>query len=175
MESTMLEKSRAHSQRLAYTFMDSPVGRLMLAGDEKALWLLSFANGHNPVQPGDLWQLSESPFQETKRQLMAYFNGELRDFTIPVRLVGTEFQRAVWNTLPSIPYGSTWSYGELARSIGKPEAVRAVGGANHANPIAIIIPCHRVIGSNGKLVGYGGGLDIKDRLLAFERGELITW
>jgi methylated-DNA-[protein]-cysteine S-methyltransferase len=165
--------TRAHAKPLAYTFTDSPVGRLLLAGDEQGLWLLSFAGKDRPAAPADCWEASQEPFMEAKRQLAAYFNRELRRFTVPVHLIGTEFQLCVWNTLPSIPYGSTWSYGELARRIGRPAAVRAVGGANHANPIAIIIPCHRVIGSDGKLVGYGGGLPIKNRLLALERGDLF--
>jgi methylated-DNA-[protein]-cysteine S-methyltransferase len=161
----------ARAQRLAYTFADSPVGRLLLAGDERGLWLLSFAGRGGRVP--DRWEASDGPFREAKRQLEAYFNRELRRFTVPVHLVGTEFQRAVWNALPTIPYGSTWSYGELARRIGRPAAVRAVGGANHANPVAIIIPCHRVIGSDGGLTGYGGGLPAKDRLLSLERGDLF--
>jgi methylated-DNA-[protein]-cysteine S-methyltransferase len=173
METTLTVKTGAYAQHLAYTFMDSPVGRLLLAGDEHGLWLLSFAGTERPVTPADGWEASGNPFLEAKRQLVAYFNGELRRFTVPVHLVGTEFQVAVWNMLRTIPYGSTWSYGELARRLGRPAAVRAVGGANHANPIAIIIPCHRVVGFNGKLVGYGGGLPIKSRLLALERGDLF--
>ena len=173
MEAALSMKAGPYAQHLAYTFMDSPVGRLLLAGDEHGLWLLSFAGKDRPVAPADCWEPSDAVFVEARRQLSAYFGGELRRFTVPVHLVGTEFQLACWNTLPSIPYGSTWSYGELARRIGRPAAVRAVGGANHANPAAIIIPCHRVIGSNGKLVGYGGGLPIKNKLLALERGDLF--
>ena len=162
------------TENLAYTLVDSPVGRLLLAGDERGLWLLSFVGKSVEVQPSVMWKTSESPFQEVKRQLAAYFARELRRFEVPLHLVGTEFQLAVWNALTLIPYGTTLSYGQLAHAIGKPAAVRAVGGANHANPVAIIVPCHRVIGSNGKLVGYGGGLEVKDRLLALERAELIT-
>jgi len=173
METTFLRKSSAAAERLAYMFMDSPVGRLLLVGDERGLWLLSFADKHGDPQLSEAWQRSESPFQEAVRQLDAYFGRELRSFTIAVHLVGTEFQLAVWNALRSIPYGRTTTYGELARSLGKPAAVRAVGGANHANPVAIVIPCHRVIGSTGKLVGYGGGLDTKEKLLALERGDLF--
>ena len=165
--------TRAFTQRLAYTFVDSPVGRLMLAGDESGLWLLSFAGEDRLVPLSDQWEASDDPFPEAKRQLEAYFNGDLRRFSVPVHLVGTEFQRAVWDALQTIPYGSTWSYAELARRVGRPAAVRAVGGANHANPIAIIIPCHRVIGSDGKLTGYGGGLPTKGRLLALERGDVF--
>jgi len=167
METTVVHTS------LAYTFMDSPVGRLLLAGDESGLWMLSFAREPGVPRLGDAWHASTSLFQESIRQLEAYFGRELRSFTVPLHLVGTEFQLSVWNALRSIPYGRTTTYGELARSLGKPEAIRAVGGANHANPVAIIVPCHRVIGSTGKLVGYGGGLETKQKLLALERGDLF--
>jgi methylated-DNA-[protein]-cysteine S-methyltransferase len=108
---------------------------------------------------------------EGARQLTAYFKGALRQFTVAVAPHGTEFQRGVWSELQRIPYGETLSYGELARRIGKPNAVRAVGLANGSNPVSIIIPCHRVIGSNGSLVGYGGGLATKQALLTLERGQ----
>ncbi len=165
----------AVDQRLGYTFMDSPVGRLLLAGDEQGLWILAFANERRQLRLGETWRRAESPFREAVRQLTAYFSRDLRCFDLPLHLAGTGFQLRVWNVLRSIPYGSTTSYGEVARRIDRPAAVRAVGGANHANPVAIVVPCHRVIGSTGKLVGYGGGLDIKEKLLAFERGELFPW
>ena len=164
---------RAASQPLAYAYWESPVGRLLFAGDERGLWLLAFARSGSEHRLGHAWRESREPFQEMTRQLDAYFHRELRQFDLPLHLEGTEFQLAVWNALRLIPYGSTASYGELARGIGRPGAVRAVGAANALNPIAIVIPCHRVIGSNGKLVGYGGGLAIKDRLLALERRELF--
>ena len=110
---------------------------------------------------------------EAVRQLRAYFAGHLRRFELPLDLVGTEFQRRVWLELTRIPYGETRSYQEMARAIGAPKAVRAVGAANGANPIAIVVPCHRVIGAGGKLVGYGGGLPLKRRLLSLERGGLF--
>jgi methylated-DNA-[protein]-cysteine S-methyltransferase len=106
---------------------------------------------------------------EAVRQLQAYFAGQLRDFELPLDLAGTEFQRRVWLELTRIPYGETRTYQEMARAIGSPKAVRAVGAANGANPVAIVVPCHRVIGANGKLVGYGGGLPLKRRLLTLER------
>ena len=165
----------AASEQLLYTTMKSPVGSLLLAADERGLRFLSFVRDDRPARIESSWRESDDAFMETKRQLDAYFRRELRAFTIPLHLVGTEFQRSVWNALLQIPYGSTTSYGELAFKIGRPSAVRAVGGANHANPIAIIVPCHRVIGSTGKLVGYGGGLYVKDRLLALERGELFSF
>jgi methylated-DNA-[protein]-cysteine S-methyltransferase len=110
---------------------------------------------------------------EAIRQLHAYFAGQLRRFELPLDLAGTEFQRRVWLELTRIPYGETRTYQEMARAIGSPKAVRAVGAANGANPVAIVVPCHRVIGANGKLVGYGGGLPLKRRLLGLERGGLF--
>ena len=110
---------------------------------------------------------------ETKRQLRAYFAGDLREFDLPLDIAGTAFQQRVWRALLRIPYGETRSYSEIARSIGAPSAVRAVGAANGANPIPIVVPCHRVIGAGGSLVGYGGGLPLKQRLLALERGSLF--
>ena len=175
MEIARQQALQAAGESLACTYWGSPAGRLLLAGDERGLWLLGYAGEGYPKQWGHRWRESEGPFREAIRQLDAYFHRELRAFDLKLHLEGTDFQLAVWYALQSIPYGSTVSYGELARRIGRPEAVRAVGGANHANPIAIIIPCHRVIGSNGKLVGYGGGLAIKDRLLALERGDLFPW
>jgi methylated-DNA-[protein]-cysteine S-methyltransferase len=116
----------------------------------------------------------ENPFlQEAARQLRAYFAGELRDFDLPLDLRGTDFQLQVWHQLQKIPYGETRSYAEVARVIERPKAVRAVGAANGANPISIVVPCHRVIGSSGKLVGYGGGLPLKKKLLGLESGTLF--
>jgi methylated-DNA-[protein]-cysteine S-methyltransferase len=111
--------------------------------------------------------------RESKRQLQSYFAGELRQFNLPLDLCGTDFQLRVWRQLLKIPYGETRSYSEIAQAIQSPAAVRAVGAANGANPISIVVPCHRVIGSSGKLVGYGGGLPMKKRLLALERGSLF--
>jgi len=164
----------ALQEKLAYTYVESPVGRLLLAGDERGLWVVSFAEGRGPVQPSETWREARGPLSEAARQLEAYFRRELRSFELALHPVGTEFQLSVWNALPSIPYGRTTSYAELARRVGRPAAVRAVGAANGANPIAIILPCHRVIGSSGKLVGYGGGLPNKVKLLALERGDLFT-
>jgi methylated-DNA-[protein]-cysteine S-methyltransferase len=110
---------------------------------------------------------------ETERQLRAYFSGGLRDFDLPLDMVGTDFQQRVWRELLKIPYGETRSYMQIASGIGSPTAVRAVGAANGANPVPIVVPCHRVIGSGGRLVGYGGGLPLKQRLLALERGSLF--
>jgi methylated-DNA-[protein]-cysteine S-methyltransferase len=109
------------------------------------------------------------PFVEAKRQLAAYFRGDLEEFDLPLAPAGTEFQRRVWQELARIPYGATISYGELARRVGNPKAARAVGLANGRNPVPIVVPCHRVIGSDGRLSGYGGGLGRKEALLALER------
>jgi len=118
--------------------------------------------------PDPDWVHSEQPFEEVKRQLAAYFDGSLQEFDLPLKPTGTEFQLAVLDELRRIPYGETRSYGEVARRIGRPKAVRAVGAANGRNPIPIVIPCHRVIGRNGALTGFGGGLDTKKALLRLE-------
>lgn len=157
---------------MSYTMMNSPVGPLLLAGDESGLRLVHFASGRRPKSPQRGWTDDSAPFKEVIRQLKAYFDGKLKDFELPLVLDGTEFQLLVWSNLQKIPYGETVSYGQLARRIGSPEAARAVGLANGSNPIPIIIPCHRVIGSNGDLTGFGGGLPVKKRLLALESRQL---
>jgi methylated-DNA-[protein]-cysteine S-methyltransferase len=152
--------------------IESPVGPLLLAADATGLRTIEFVNGRRPAAPDPTWQESPEALQEPIRQLRAYFAGELESFDLPLSPTGTKFQLDVWKRLCDIPYGETISYGELARRIGNPNASRAVGLANGSNPIPIIIPCHRVIGSNGKLTGYGGGLPIKEKLLALERRQL---
>lgn len=155
-----------------YTTVESPVGPLFLAGEERGLRCVSFAASRRAEKPRRDWVEDPKVFGETIRQLRAYFAGKLRQFDLPLLLDGTEFQVLVWQNLRKIPYGETLSYGELARRIGKADAVRAVGAANGANPIPIIVPCHRVIGSNGDLTGFGGGLPIKKKLLALESRQL---
>lgn len=152
-----------------YTHTASPVGRLLLAGDATALHRLAFVEGRRPVAPGAEWIEAPEPFRDALRQLAAYFAGELTAFDLPLAPAGTPFQLAVWQGLRAIPYGRTVSYGELARRIGAPRAVRAVGAANGQNPLAIVLPCHRVVGRDGRLTGYGGGLAVKDALLGLER------
>jgi methylated-DNA-[protein]-cysteine S-methyltransferase len=157
---------------MTYTSMESLIGPLLLAGDERGLSLVYFVNGRRPNSPPRNWVEDKKPFKEVVRQLQAYFEGKLKDFDLPLVLEGTEFQLLVWRNLQKIPYGETVSYGQLARRIGSPDAARAVGLANGSNPIPIIIPCHRVIGSSGDLTGFGGGLPIKKKLLALESRQL---
>jgi methylated-DNA-[protein]-cysteine S-methyltransferase len=157
---------------MSYTTMKSPIGPLLLAGDEGGLRLVHFATGRRPKSPQREWTEDKAPFKDVIRQLDAYFEGKLTDFDLPLVLDGTEFQLLVWNHLRKIPYGETVSYGQLARRIGSPAAARAVGLANGSNPIPIIVPCHRVIGSNGDLTGFGGGLPVKKKLLALESRQL---
>lgn len=156
-------------QNLYHHTMESPIGDLLLVGDADALHGVYFQDGkRGPRKPEPGWQPSEKPFREVQRQLKAYFAGKLRAFELPLAPAGTEFQLKVWHALRTIPYGKTWSYGELARRIRRPAASRAVGAANGQNPIPVIVPCHRVIGANGSLTGFGGGLPIKQKLLALE-------
>ena len=155
-----------------YTQIESPVGRLLLVADEAGLRQILFVNGRHPAHPDPSWKQDRAPHTQTIHQLQAYFAGDLENFDLQLAPEGTPFQLAVWHRLCDIPYGETISYGQLANQIGNPKASRAVGLANGSNPIPIVIPCHRVIGSNGKLTGYGGGLPIKEKLLALERRQL---
>jgi len=154
-----------------YTQIESPLGPLLLAADQAGLREIRFV-GRHPAQPESSWIEDRAPLTETIRQLEAYFAGDLENFNLQLAPEGTPFQLEVWQRLCDIPYGKTISYGELAGRIGNPKASRAVGLANGSNPIPIVIPCHRVIGSNGKLTGYGGGLPIKEKLLALEKRQL---
>ncbi|WP_435885842.1 methylated-DNA--[protein]-cysteine S-methyltransferase [Streptomyces lydicus] len=160
---------------LTHTVLDgTPMGALTLVAAGDALTGLYMTDQrHRPPQEsfGAPAGPAEEPFAETIAQLRAYFRGELTTFDLPLALRGTPFQRRVWAALRTIPYGRTMSYGELAARLGVPSAARAVGLANGRNPVGIIVPCHRVVGANGSLTGYGGGLDRKRRLLAFERTE----
>ncbi len=151
-----------------YCYLDTPIGELLLAGEEDALAMIGFPKGSMRREPEPEWIYNEKPLAEVSRQLREYFDGERREFDLPLRLGGTEFQVSVLEALQQIPYGETTSYGEIARRIGRPKAVRAVGAANGRNPIPIVVPCHRVIGSTGDLTGFGGGLDTKEALLRLE-------
>ena len=157
---------------MLYIHHDTPVGTLLLAGDGRALTEVHFANEGRRVEPEPGWQRDATPFREVCRQLDEYFAGARKVFALRLAPSGTPFQLAVLQELQRIPYGETRSYSEVARAIGRPSAQRAVGAANGRNPIPIIIPCHRVIGQSGKLVGFGGGLPVKRYLLDLEaRGQ----
>ncbi len=151
-----------------YHIIDSPICPILLAGDEEGLKNVLFLKGEKKIDiPAD-WVENKEFFIEIARQLEAYFSGKLKSFKIKISPEGTEFQKSVWKALCEIPYGETRTYKDIALSIGNPKAYRAVGLANNRNPIAIIVPCHRVIGSNGKLTGYACGLDVKEFLLKLE-------
>ena len=151
-----------------YCYFESPLGKLLLTGN-KLLESLHFPIGKTKVEPEKDWIYNEKIFLKAIDQLDAYFKGELTKFDIELNIQGTDFQKKVWKELVKIPYGETLSYGELAKRIGNPKASRAVGMANGKNPISIIVPCHRVIGKNGSLTGFGGGLDAKKTLLDLEK------
>ena len=154
---------------LAYGYLDSPVGPLLVAGDTDQLHCIRFPTEHRTNEPQAVWRRDDALFVETFAQLEAYFAGQLTHFDLPLHFAGTDFQNRVWSALCDIPFAETISYGTLASRIGKPTASRAVGGANGANPLPIVIPCHRVIGSNNSLTGFGGGVEIKRFLLAHEQ------
>lgn len=156
----------------SYTWYESPVGPLLLAGSGDGLAYVSFSSGKHGVAVDRDWREEPSLFTDVIEQLQEYFAGQRRIFRLALKPRGTEFQRAVWSELEKIPYGETISYKELAVRIGKPKAIRAVGAANGANPIPIIVPCHRVIGNDGSLTGFGGGLPLKKRLLELESRQL---
>ncbi len=148
--------------------IDTPIGTVLLAGDGERLTRIHFQSGPRPLRPRPQWIATARPFAHAVAQLNAYFAGWRTGFDLPLAPAGTEFQRRVWRALGGIAYGETISYGELARRVGNPRASRAVGLANGANPLPIVVPCHRVIGANGTLTGFGGGLPIKRALLALE-------
>lgn len=149
--------------------IDSPIGRLLIAADDDGIRAVEFPENRHPVKREGEWREGEHPLvDEAARQLGEYFAGERRGFDLPLAPRGTEFQRKVWLALRGIPFGQTWSYAQLAKSIDNMQAMRAVGAANGRNPIPIIVPCHRVIGANGTLTGFGGGLPTKKFLLRLE-------
>ena len=154
-----------------YRTIDSPIGRLTLAGQESCLTNLAMEDGAHPPSDCSHWVEDMAAFPDVVAQLATYFAGERTDFDVALCPAGTRFQRRVWDALAEIPYGETCSYGEIARRIGQPGAARAVGLANGRNPIAVIVPCHRVIGANGALTGYAGGIEVKRVLLDLEKGR----
>jgi len=159
-------------EHVYYRYAGSPLGSLLLAGNDAGLMWILLPRERVPHAPRPDWEYSEDLFIEASRQLDAYFEGRLTSFDLSLSPQGTPFQQSVWSELRAVPYGETVSYGEIARRIGAPKAVRAVGTANGKNPLPIVIPCHRVIGSDGKLTGYGGGLPMKEFLLALESATL---
>lgn len=151
------------------TLVDSPVGPLFLAADEAALRAIEFRDNRHPVKRDGEWiEGDNAVLRKAAQQLGEYFAAKRRDFDLPLSPHGTQFQRSVWKTLATIPYGETISYAELAQRVGKPSASRAVGAANGRNPLPIVLPCHRVIGADGSLTGFGGGLPTKQYLLKLE-------
>ena len=156
-----------------YDYLETDLaGVLLLAGDDSGLHHLNFVNGKHPINAQRSWQRDAARFEAVKSQLAAYFAGDRREFDIDLSPEGTPFQLKVWAALREIPYGQVVSYQWVADRIGNPAAVRAVGAANGRNPIAIIVPCHRVIGKDGSLTGYGGGLEVKQRLIGLEKGRV---
>jgi len=166
-ELTMNRKVRTPATKSCFAYYDSPIGLIEIGGTNEGITSLFFVEERR----SDV--TSNVVCAEGVRQISEYFEGSRKEFDLPILLTGTEFQQQVWQELRSIPFGQTVSYGDLARAIGKPSAVRAVGAANGDNPISIIVPCHRVIGSNGGLTGYGGGLPRKQWLLKHEGGLLL--
>ena len=154
---------------MKYKYIESPIGNLLLAGDGPGLKLIGFPSGKGRVTPGSDWIEDISCFPQAEKQLGEYFSGKRRVFELELEPKGTPFQIAVLDALVQIPYGETRSYKDIAIEIGRPKAMRAVGAANGRNPLPIVIPCHRVIGANGSLTGFGGGLEAKTFLLELER------
>lgn len=156
---------------ILYSHIESPLGRLLVVGDDQSLTGLYMPRHKGWRGPDDAWQQSDATFSLVRAQLAEYFAGERQQFDLPLKPKGTPFQQQVWQELVRIPFGSTITYAELARRVGKPSASRAVGNANGRNPISIIVPCHRVIGASGKLAGYAGGIEKKKWLLAWEQSS----
>jgi methylated-DNA-[protein]-cysteine S-methyltransferase len=162
---------------VGYTTIETPIGPLLIASTKKGLCFIQFGTGEHALLSLAAWSerqglaapfLDQARNQQAVLELEEYFAGKRKDFSMPLDLYGTPFQKAVWTALTRIPYGETRSYKDIALAIGSGKAVRAIGGANNRNPVPVIVPCHRVIGANGTLVGYGGGLPIKEHLLELE-------
>ena len=158
--------------RIWYTIMDSPFGPVCVAGAKAGLLRVDFQCGNRPVRPAAVWQEDSGLLRDAIRQLREYFRGQRQSFSLPLAPPGTPFQQRVWRELQRIPFGTTLTYRELARRLGMPHAARAVGHANGRNPLAIVVPCHRLIGSDGRLRGYVGGIALKRRLLQHEGVQL---
>ena len=157
-----------NANEIQFCYHESPIGPLLLSGMEDCLHALSFPVDGEATPADIAWRENPDSFADARRELDAYFEKKLERFTVSYLLRGSQFQLSVWRALSSIPYGSVVSYGEIAKRVGKPKGAQAVGMANHANPLPIIIPCHRVIGADGSMVGFGGGIDLKLWLLSHE-------
>lgn len=168
-----MDKKVISSKISHYTYMDTPIGLLLLAGCKDALRMISFPRGSQTRKPHPDWIADADMFASVKKELEEYFAGTRTEFTAPMVLEGTPFQEKVWEALCGVEYGRLASYGDIAKSLGKPGAARAVGGANNANPIPIIVPCHRIIGSDQSLTGFGGGLPTKQFLLDLEAKHAV--
>lgn len=151
-----------------FTYVESPIGKVFVAGDGESVCQVSFTTGHQVREPAVDWVRDTVPLRPAVQQLEEYFAGERRVFDLPLAMSGTDFQKRAWEVLMTIPYGEAWSYGRVAAALGTPGAARAVGRANATNHLPIIIPCHRVIGADGSLTGFGGGMPAKQWLLRFE-------
>ena len=162
----------APQTQLLYTRLPSPIGELLLVGDGSTLHRLHMLQAPRPTAINAVWRRQPRAFAESERQLKEYFAGRRTEFDLPLTMHGTPFQRSVWSALCEIGYGQTASYGQIANRVGQPDAARAVGIANARNPISIIVPCHRVIGADGSLTGYGGGLERKRYLLELEQASI---
>lgn len=154
--------------QIYFDYISSPVGDFLVAGTPKVMHYTGFSSGHQKRTPQPFWRRDAVPLMYAITPLMAYFEGEPVDFKLKFNLEGTEFQKQVWKALCNIPYGETASYGEIANQLGRPGASRAIGAANAANHLPIVIPCHRVIGADGSLTGFAGGLETKKKLLRLE-------
>jgi methylated-DNA-[protein]-cysteine S-methyltransferase len=173
---TMEMKKSHHAPNIMrqYCYYQSPIGKLLLIGADGILESLHFPNETTPTVIGEDRQYDETCFQPVLQQLSEYFAGSRQQFDLEITLEGTPFQKKVWQELRRIPFGQTASYQDIATRVGNAKACRAVGMANNKNPLPIIVPCHRVIGKNGSLTGFGGGLDIKKQLLDLEKGRFQT-
>lgn len=157
------------SSEIVYAIIDSPLGGILVARNPVGLTRVNFQDGSERISPPASWRMDPAALAEAADQLMAYFEGKLRKFKLSLSPGGTAFQRQVWEAMQAIPYGQTATYAGLARLVGRPQAARAVGSASSRNPLPVVVPCHRVVGSDGSLTGYAGGLHLKQALLSLER------
>jgi methylated-DNA-[protein]-cysteine S-methyltransferase len=167
----VLQPTKKGDCKMYYDIIESQICPILLAGDEEGLKHVIFLRDEEKIKIPEDWEQNKEFFREVARQLNAYFSGELKSFDLKLAPEGTDFQKVVWKALCEIPFRETRTYKDIAVSIGKPKAYRAVGLANNRNPISIIVPCHRVIGADGKLTGYASGLDIKEYLLNLEKAK----